>query len=292
MGLETLRRVVHDVPRVDVLIPTYRRKTALAMTLTSLLGQTLREFDVTIADQTPPGERYTDDVELRTVCEALRWYGRRVTVHTRDERRGLAEQRDFLLRQARAPFVHFLDDDVLLAPDVLERMLGVLRAEGCGFVGAPAAGLAYLHDVRPHQTRFFEPWEGPVRPESFSPGAIPWERHHVNSAANPLHLEREFVRDAQTIRYKVAWVGGANVLYDREKLLAVGGFGFWNRLPPEHAGEEALVQFLLIERYGGCGIIPCGTYHLCLPTNVPERSVNATALFAELLQESTRDAAR
>ncbi|MGI8475566.1 MAG: hypothetical protein ACR2OO_04250 [Thermomicrobiales bacterium] len=37
-------------------------------------------------------------------------------VHRHLPRRGLAEQRDFLLRRSRAPFVHHLDDDVLLDP--------------------------------------------------------------------------------------------------------------------------------------------------------------------------------
>ncbi len=278
-------------PRLDVLIPTYRRKTGLAMTLTSLLGQSWRGFDVTIADQTPPHERYTDDIELRTVCEALRWHGHRVTVHPRDERLGLAEQREFLLREASAPFVHYLDDDVLLDPGTIERMVRVMLEERCGFVGAAAAGLGYLGDVRPHETRYFEPWQGRVEPEPFAPDAIPWDRHRVNSAANALHLEREFAAGGATVRYKVAWVGGANVLYDRAKLLAVGGFGFWRRLPREHAGEDALVQFLLLERYGGCGVLPCGTYHLCLPTTVEDRAVNATELYAEL-RERARDAAR
>jgi GT2 family glycosyltransferase len=276
---------------VDVLIPTFRRKTGLAMTLSGLLGQTFRDFAVVIADQTPPAERYVGDIEIRTVCDALRWHGVPVAIHCREERRGLAEQRAFLLERAGAPYVHFLDDDVLLDPPVLERMLRVLREEGCGFVGAAAVGLRFLDDVRPHQTRFFEPWEGRVVPEPFPLDAIPWERHHVNSAANPLHLERALVADGTVVRYKVAWVGGANVLYDREKLLAVGGFDFWRRLPPEHAGEEVLVQLLLLRRYGGCGILPSGTYHLGLPTNVPDRSVNATALLEELLAGEELDAA-
>lgn len=273
------------MPLVDVLIPTYRRKTALAVTLTSLLGQTFPDFDVTIADQTPEPERYVDDREIRTICDALRWHGHRVTIHARGKRRGLAEQRDFLLGRASAPYVHFLDDDVLLDPSVMLRMLRVIREEGCGFVGAAASGLGYVDDVRPHQTRYFERWEGPVTAEPFAPDAIPWERHHVNSAANPLHLERIHVRGGETVRYKVAWVGGANVLYDRAKLLEVGGFSFWDRLPSQHAGEDALVQFLLIRRYGGCGILPCGTYHLCLPTSIPDRTYEATALFAQLLDE-------
>ncbi len=43
---------------VDVLIPTYRRKTGLAIVLTSLLGQTCTDFDVIVSDQTPDDEAY------------------------------------------------------------------------------------------------------------------------------------------------------------------------------------------------------------------------------------------
>ncbi len=124
-----------------------------------------------------------------------------------------------------------------------------------------------------------------VEPEPFEPDALPWDRHMVNNAANPLHLEQQLVKNGQIVRYKVAWVGGANVLYDREKLESVGGFSWWRRLPPTHAGEEVVVQFLLIRKYGGCGILPSGTYHLGLPTTVADRTSNATELFEELIRE-------
>jgi hypothetical protein len=39
-----------------------------------------------------------------------------------------------------------------------------------------------------------------------------------------------------------------------------------------------------LNRYGGCGILPSGTYHLGLPTNVPDRRRNATELFGTLLE--------
>lgn len=272
---------------VDVLIPTCGRKTGLAVVLASLVGQTFADFDVVVSDQTPDGQSYLESAEIATLVEALRWRGHRVELHRHLPRRGMAEQRQFLLERSRAPYVHYLDDDVLLDPRVLERMLGVIRAEGCGFVGAAAAGLGYLDDVRPHQ-QAIELWQGPVTPEPFAPGAVGWDRHRVNNAANPLHLEARLVRNGEVLRYKVSWIGGANVLYDRAKLLAVGGFGFWPRLPREHAGEEAVVQWLLIRRFGGCGILPCGTYHLGLPTNIADRSHNATALFAELLAEAER----
>jgi GT2 family glycosyltransferase len=205
--------------------------------LASLYGQTFRDFDVTVSDQTADGERYVDSIEIQTLARALRRRGHRVEFHHHLPRRGLAEQRQFLLDQSRAPYAHFLDDDVLLDPETMERMLSVIREEGCGFVGCPATGLDYLDDVRPHQ-QAIELWHRPVEPEAFGPDAIPWDRHKVNNAANPLHLEARLWDGARPIRYKIAWVGGANVLFDREKLLAVGGFGFWDRLPPQHAGER------------------------------------------------------
>jgi hypothetical protein len=100
-----------------------------------------------------------------------------------------------------------------------------------------------------------------------------------------LHLERKLLRTGEILRYKVAWVGGANVLYDHAKLLEVGGFSFWRLLPPEHAGEDVVVQFLLVREYGGCGLLPSGTYHLELETNLPNRSHNAADLFGTLLRQ-------
>jgi glycosyltransferase involved in cell wall biosynthesis len=274
------------VALVDVLIPTCNRKTGLAIVLTSLLGQTFKDFDVVVADQTAEPDNYLESVEIQTLVRALEWHGHRVTLHRRAARRGLAEQRQFLLDRSRAPYVHYLDDDLLLDPPVMRRMLDVLTAEGCGFVGCPATGLDYLNDVRPHQQQI-ELWEGQVRPEPFEPDtlALIWDRHKVNNAANALHLERRLAPDGQVLRYKIAWIGGANILYDRAKLLDVGGFSWWERLPREHAGEEVVVQFLLIRKYGGCGILPSGTYHLGLPTTVPDRRRSATELFADLIDE-------
>ncbi len=272
---------------VDVLIPTCGRKTGLAIVLTSLLGQTFDDFDVVVSDQTPgdPAESYLESIELRTLRWALERRGHRVSWHRHLPQRGMAEQRQFLLEQSRSPYVHYLDDDVLLDPPTLGRMLGVLREEGCGFVGAPAPGLGFLGDVRPHEQAAFEPWDGPVVPEPFAPGAIPLGRHKVNNAATPLHLEARFAADGQPIRYKVAWIGGANVLYDRAKLIGVGGFSWWPRLPPGHAGEDMLAQAMLIRHHGGCGVLPAGTYHLVLPTTIPDRSSQAIDLLGELIAE-------
>ena len=122
---------------VDVLIPTMGRPTALAITLTSLLGQTFRDFDVVVSDQSDDDATVRSE-ELQVLFDALRWHGHRVEVHRRPERRGMAEQREFLLGRARAPYAHCVDDDVILDPPVMERMLGVLRREGLRVRGARA----------------------------------------------------------------------------------------------------------------------------------------------------------
>lgn len=265
-----------DIP-VDVLIPTYRRPAALAVTMTSLTAQTMPRFRVVVSDQTDDDAAEGDiaaNGELLTAVRLLRARGRPVELHRHLPRRGLAEHRQYLLDQARAPYALFLDDDVLCEPDLLARLLRVIREQGCGFVGAPLIGLSHLEDVRPHQ-QGIEIWDGPVRPESIRPGDAAWQRHHLHSAANPWHVQQRLgATDDDPVLYKVAWVGGC-VLYDVAKLRAVGGFSFWPDLPAEHCGEDVLAQLRVMGRFGGCGVLPSGAYHQQLPTTVPDRSVDA-----------------
>lgn len=267
---------------VDVLIPTCNRKTGLAITLTGLLGQTWRDFDVIIADQTLETP-YLGDGELVTLFRALELAGHAVRTLTNLPRRGMAQQRQFLLDQATAPFVHYLDDDILLGPTMLERMVAVLQTEGCGFVGAGVSGLRHLQDVRAEELAVFERWEGPVQPEPHTWETIPWARYKLHIRDNPWHLSRLYAPDGHIVRYKVTWVG-ANVVYDREKLRSVGEFSWWTELPPNHSGEEVLVQLLLARRYGGCAILPAEAFHLQLPSETPDREVKADHMFPRLAE--------
>ena len=265
---------------VDVLIPTCNRKTALAVTLAGLHAQTYRDFAVVIADQTETGP-YLQDGELVSLCRALELAGHPVRSLVNLPRRGMAEQRQFLLDHSDAPLVHYLDDDVLLGATMLERMVAVLEGERCGFVGAGVSGLRHLESLRPEDLEPFEPWRGPVRPEPHAWETIPWQRYRLHIRDNPWHLSRLFAADGRTVRYKVVWVG-ANVLYDRQKLESVGAFRWWVHLPRDHSGEEVLAQLLLARRYGGCGILPAEAYHLQVASQVPDREVKADHLFPQL----------
>ena len=59
------------------------------------------------------------------------------------------------------------------------------------------------------------------------------------------------------------------------KLRACDGYSFWRQLPHAHAGEDVLVQLRVMERFGGCGLLPSGAYHQELPTTVADRRVDA-----------------
>jgi glycosyltransferase involved in cell wall biosynthesis len=267
--------------RVDVLLPTCNRPVALAMTLSGLASQQFRDYRLVVSDQSEsPALGHPTIASLVRVIEAA---SGRVAWHRRSERRGIAEQRQFLLEQSSAEFVLYLDDDVLMEPWVLEELVRALGRERCGFVGAFPSGLSFRDDVRPHQ-QHVEFWNGPVRPEVVEPDSPAWERHHLHRAANLYHATLKHA-PAGTRLYKVAWVASC-ALYDRSKLLGVGAFAFWPRLPRYHSGEEVLVQNLLMRRDGGCAIMPSGTWHAEEPSTVLNAAGtvegHALALLSEL----------
>lgn len=258
---------------VDVLIPTCNRAAALAVTLASLAAQTQAGMRIVISDQSDGGASF-ERPEVRAVVRLLRAGGREVDCLRHLPRRGMAEQRAFLLSQARAPYCLFLDDDVLLDPDLIERLLRAIREQQCGFVGSALHGLSFVDDVRPHQ-QAIEFWESKVEPETVTPGSPAWARHHLHSAANLWHVQNRLGLTPDNGRlYKVAWIGGC-VLFDTARLRAAGGFDFWRELPDAHCGEDVLAQLRVMERDGGCGLIPSGAYHMELPTTVTTREVDA-----------------
>ncbi len=258
---------------VDILIPTYNRPTALAVTLTSLIAQTYRDFRVVISDQTEDSNP-CETAEIQAVLRVLCAHDRKVEIHKHLPRRGIAQQRQFLLEQAKAPYALFLDDDLILEPYVVERMLTAIQEEGCGFVGSAVIGLSFINDVRPQEQKI-EFWQGRVQPEVVKPETPEWERWRLHNAANLYHVQQKLgLTPQQQRKYRVAWVGGC-AIYDTAKLRSIGGYSFWQELPPEHCGEDVLVQQRLMALYGGCGIIPSGVYHQELPTTIPNRDVPA-----------------
>ncbi len=263
---------------VDVLIPTYERPAALAVTLTSIAAQTLHPLHIVVSDQ---GERREARAaaEVRAVVRLLRAKGHAVELHRHLPRRGLAEQRDFLLSRARTPYALYVDDDVIVEPDLARRLLHAIREHGCGFVGSAVHGLSFRDDERPHE-QAIELWEGRVEPETIHPDGPEWARHHLHSAANLYHVQRKLgIGPGEQRVYRIAWIGGC-VMFDTAKLRECGGFGFWRDLPRQHCGEDVLAQLRVMARHGGCGLIPSGAYHQELETTVPVRDIDAPRVIA------------
>ncbi len=248
---------------VDILLPTCNRLSSLILTLSGVAAQTLRDMRVVVADQSE--QPVQDEQVVQTLRRILSARGCCVEWHTRPQVHGIAEQRDFLLRQATAPAVLYLDDDVFMEPWVVEKLLETLERERCAFVGAFPAGLSHRDDVRSQQ-QIVDFWEGPVQPEAVNPGTRAWERWQLHRAANLYHASQRLAPGEFRL-YKVAWIASC-ILYDRQELLDVGGFSFWSRLPRYHSGEEVLVQNLLMRRRGGCALMPSGTYYSQVPTTV------------------------
>jgi hypothetical protein len=117
-------------PAVDVLIPTRDRPAALATTLAGLAAQDGVTFRIILSDQSelPLGHA------ALAMVRALRRQGVPVKTLCNRPPRGIAQQWDFLLGHARAPYVLFLDDDVLLKTGSLRRLHTVISKLGCGMV--------------------------------------------------------------------------------------------------------------------------------------------------------------
>ncbi|HZV62662.1 MAG TPA: glycosyltransferase [Methylophilaceae bacterium] len=258
---------------VDILIPTCNRPYALAMTLTSLASQTVQNMRIHVSDQSD----HEDALERPEVLAVRRWLnatGHEIHTYRHLPRLGMAEQRAFLLSKVSAPYCLFLDDDVLLENDLVGRLLQAITEQKCGFVGSALHGLSYADHARPDQ-QHIEFWEAGVEPELVSPESPAWARHCLHNAANLFHVQQKFGFTRDNMRYyRVAWIGGC-VLFDTAKLREAGGFDFWEELPPQHCGEDVLAQLRVMARFGGCGIIPSGAYHMELPTTVQERPIDA-----------------
>jgi GT2 family glycosyltransferase len=258
---------------IDVLVPTRGRAAALAVTLAALIGQTWKDFRVIASDQTEELDAAAVG-EVQAVVRVLELLGHPVTIEKHVPPRGLAEQQQFLLDCCTAPYALFLDDDIIVEPDLLERLLRALRREHCGFVGSAMIGLKYRYVVRPEEEAI-DFWSGPVQPEVVRPGGRHWARHRLHNACNLLHVQQRLgLTPANERLYKIAWVAGC-VLYDAAKLRAAGGFSFWRELPAAHCGEDVLAELRVMARFGGCGLAPSGAYHQDLPTTVPDRRYDA-----------------
>lgn len=105
------------MPKVSVIIPTYRRPDFLRRAIASVLSQTFKDFELLIindASQDNTGqlvESIPDD---------------RIRYHCNETNKGGAASRNRGIRQAQSTYIAFLDDDDEWLPQKLELQVGLL----------------------------------------------------------------------------------------------------------------------------------------------------------------------
>lgn len=123
--------------RVTVVVPTKDRPRYLLRCVDLVLGQVDVDLDVVVVDDGSVTPLIEHPSLRRLLCD------RRVRVVRHDESRGVAAARNTGARAASAPWVAFVDDDDLWAPDKLSSQLDALggeRPHGWCYVGAVHLG--------------------------------------------------------------------------------------------------------------------------------------------------------
>lgn len=113
-------------PAVSIVMPTFNRLEVLPETVDSVFRQTLREWELLVADDGSDGD-------VLDYLETLR-RDERVHLLRLAHARNPGKARNRAIGVARAPYLAFLDSDDLWEPAKLERQLATMRANpDCGW---------------------------------------------------------------------------------------------------------------------------------------------------------------
>jgi glycosyltransferase involved in cell wall biosynthesis len=108
-----------DPPRFSVVIPTFNRADTVCRAIESVLHQTFPAAEIIIVDD---GSRDATAERLKVYGDALRYIYQ--------ENAGAAAARNHGVREARFPWLAFLDSDDVWSPDYLEHMAAAIAATG------------------------------------------------------------------------------------------------------------------------------------------------------------------
>lgn len=117
-------------PLVSVIVPVFNQEACIAGCLDSILAQSLGELEVIVVD-----DASTD--RTLAVCERYASKDPRVRVLVSQKNNGQGEARNLGIREARAPYLAFVDSDDSILEDFLLRGVAALELE-------PNADLAHF----------------------------------------------------------------------------------------------------------------------------------------------------
>lgn len=92
---------------ISVIIPTYERDASLRLCLTALQQQTFQDFEVIVVDDGSADFDTATDFDVRYIWHPHKGFG-------------LSRSRNEGARLAKGDLLHFIDSDIMLAPDALQ----------------------------------------------------------------------------------------------------------------------------------------------------------------------------
>ncbi len=124
-----------EVKRVGVHIITRNRFGALACLLTSLRNQTHKGWDLSVGDNSDVDYRPQEDI-LNRLVNRLKCDGHYVNIFRDNINQGVGKLRNELMKKEPNEAVLVLDDDMILEPDFIERLLKLInKSEEVGMTG-------------------------------------------------------------------------------------------------------------------------------------------------------------
>ncbi|MFB4283738.1 glycosyltransferase family 2 protein [Nonomuraea sp. MTCD27] len=195
-------------PSLSAVVCSYNGAARLGRTLDALAAQTVHaDLEIIVVD----------DASVDGTGDVARGHG--ITVIRHETNRGVSAARDTGLRAAKGRVVAFLDDDCEPGPRWAELLLGGYAEEGVAGVGGPVVPVTGDGFV----SRFLERnnRHEPLELELTVSAALPYRLW--------LYLRRQWAagRTAGRVaggRRDVYAFSGGNMSFERERLLAAGGF--------------------------------------------------------------------
>ncbi len=110
-----------QIPLISVIIPAYNAETTIGYTLSSVLGQTLQDFEIIVID----------DASVDRTVDVVGYFGDgRIYVVKNEATLGPGSSRNVGIRMAQGHYVTFIDADDAVSPDYLETL--VSASMSCG----------------------------------------------------------------------------------------------------------------------------------------------------------------
>lgn len=115
------------IPKVDVIIPTYKRPVFLKRAIDSVLQQSYENVDIIVVDDNNDGDIYRKETET-LMLEYQE--NKRVNYIKHSSNLNGAAARNTGIRESTADYIAFLDDDDFYLPEKIERQVKVLEGAG------------------------------------------------------------------------------------------------------------------------------------------------------------------